>query len=121
MALRLRRVLPALIGVVLFAAAVHVLRTELGAASRHTLVRDVFGTPPRQLVAALVLTAINYAVLTGYDFLAFAYIRRRLPHGRIALTSFVAYAIANNVGWSMVSGASVRYRFYTRWGSAPTN
>jgi lysylphosphatidylglycerol synthetase-like protein (DUF2156 family) len=116
MALRLRRVLPALIGVVVFAAAVHVLRTELGAASRHTLVRDVFGTPPRQLVAALVLTAINYAVLTGYDFLAFAYIRRRLPHGRIALTSFVAYAIANNVGWSMVSGASVRYRFYTRWG-----
>ena len=116
MAIRLRRVLPAVIGVVLFAAAVHVLRTELGAASRHTLVRDVFGTPPRQLVAALVLTAINYAVLTGYDFLAFAYIRRRLPHGRIALTSFVAYAIANNVGWSMVSGASVRYRFYTRWG-----
>jgi len=116
MAIRLRRVLPVVIGVVLFAAAVHVLRTELGAASRHTLVRDVFGTPPRQLVAALVLTAINYAVLTGYDFLAFAYIRRRLPHGRIALTSFVAYAIANNVGWSMVSGASVRYRFYTRWG-----
>jgi uncharacterized membrane protein YbhN (UPF0104 family) len=116
MLVRMRRVLPAVIGLVLFVAAVHVLRTELGAATRHTLITDVIGTPARHLVLALVFTATNYAVLTGYDFLAFAYIRRRLPHGRIALTSFVAYAIANNVGWSMLSGASVRYRFYTRWG-----
>ena len=31
-------------------------------------------------------------------------------------TSFIAYAVANNVGFAMLSGASVRYRFYTRWG-----
>ena len=24
--------------------------------------------------------------------------------------------ISNNVGFAMLSGASVRYRFYTRWG-----
>src|SRR4029079_18682698 len=36
--------------------------------------------------------------------------------GRVALASFLAYAIANNVGFAMLSGASVRYRFYTRWG-----
>ena len=29
---------------------------------------------------------------------------------------FLAYAVANNVGFAMLSGASVRYRFYTRWG-----
>jgi len=28
----------------------------------------------------------------------------------------VAYAVSNNVGFAMLSGASVRYRFYTRWG-----
>ena len=32
------------------------------------------------------------------------------------MTSFLAYAISNNVGFAMLSGASVRYRFYTRWG-----
>ena len=35
------------------------------------------------------------------------------------LASLLAYAIANNVGFAMLSGASVRYRFYTRWGVTP--
>src|SRR6185369_5064866 len=35
---------------------------------------------------------------------------------RIMLTAFLSYAVSNNVGFAMVSGASVRYRFYTRWG-----
>ena len=34
----------------------------------------------------------------------------------MAGASFLAYAIANNVGFAMLSGAAVRYRFYTRWG-----
>src|SRR4030095_2480984 len=65
---------------------------------------------------ALVLTALNYAVLTGYDFLAFMYIGRHQPWQRVVMASFLAYAISNNVGFAMLSGASVRYRFYTRWG-----
>lgn len=113
---RLRRALPAIIGLVLFVAALEVLRTELRTVTWHELARDVVSTPPRQLGLALLVTILNYAVLTGYDFLALAYIGKRLPHGRVALTSFLAYAIANNVGWAMLSGASVRYRFYTRWG-----
>ena len=55
-------------------------------------------------------------MLTGYDLLAFALHRQALPRARIALASFLAYAISNNVGFAMLSGASVRYRFYTRWG-----
>ena len=63
-----------------------------------------------------MLTALNYAALTGYDLLAFAYIGKTLPRAHIALASFLAYAISNNIGFAMLSGASVRYRFYTRWG-----
>jgi phosphatidylglycerol lysyltransferase len=113
---RLRRALPAVVGFVLFFAALEVLRGELRAVTWHGLTADVFATPPGRLVVAVLLTALNYAVLTGYDFLAFAYVGRRLPWQRIATASFVAYAIANNVGFAMLSGASVRYRFYTRWG-----
>ena len=76
----------------------------------------VVNTPPASLSLAVLLTVCNYAVLTGYDFLAFAYIGKKLSSTRIVLASFLAYAIANNVGFAMVSGASVRYRFYTRWG-----
>lgn len=113
---RLRQAIPVAIGLVLFVAALEVLRVELRAVTWHELTADVLRTPPSQLGLALVLTAINYAALTGYDLLAFAYIGKTLPRGRIAVASFLAYAISNNVGFAMLSGASVRYRFYTRWG-----
>ena len=113
---RLYRMLPPLIGLAVFLAALEVLRRELHAVSWRMIVGDVLATPSIQLVAAVLLTALNYAVLTGYDFIAFAYIRKRLSRIKIAVTSFLAYAIANNVGFAMLSGASVRYRFYSRWG-----
>jgi phosphatidylglycerol lysyltransferase len=116
MAERLRQALPALIGLVLFAVALAVLRTELRAVRWQVLTSDIFGTPRWQLGWAVLLTILNYAALTGYDFIAFRYIRKRLRPARVAVASFVAYAIANNVGFGMLSGASVRYRFYTRWG-----
>lgn len=113
---RLRVALPALIGLVLFLAALEVLRTELRAVTWHGLTTDLSDIPGWRLALAVVLTAVNYGVLTGYDFLAFAYLGRHLPWRRVAMTSFLAYAISNNVGFAMLSGASVRYRFYTRWG-----
>ena len=105
---RLKRTLPALIGVALFAAALFVLRRELHAVTWHELTADVARTPASRLAVALLLTALNYAILTGYDFLAFAYIGRRLRWDRIALASFLAYTVANNVGFAMLSGASRR-------------
>ena len=113
---RLRAAIPALIGLVLFLAALEVLRVELRAVTWPGLIADVSNIPGWRLALAVALTAVNYGVLTGYDFLAFAYLGRHLPWRRVAMTSFLAYAISNNVGFAMLSGASVRYRFYTRWG-----
>jgi len=112
----LRRAGPAAISLALFFAALAVLRNELRQVTWFELVRDVAATPRPRLGIALALTALNYAALTGYDLLAFVYIGRPLARARVALASFVAYAVANNVGFAMLSGASVRYRFYTRWG-----
>ena len=116
MSARLRQALPVAIGLVLFLAALEVLRVELRAVSWHDLTADVVRTPPSRLGLALLLTLLNYAALTGYDLLAFAYVGKTLPRARIAIVSYLAYAISNNVGFAMFSGASVRYRFYTRWG-----
>lgn len=113
---RLRQAIPVVIGLVLFVVALEVLRVELHTVSWPDLTADVLRTPPWQLGLALVLTTLNYTALTGYDLLAFAYIGKTLPRAHIVLASFLAYAISNNVGFAMLSGASVRYRFYTRWG-----
>jgi phosphatidylglycerol lysyltransferase len=100
----------------IFGVALEVLRIELRAVSWRELTRDVLGMPAPQLALAVLLTALNYAVLTGYDFVAFASLGKSLPASRIAMTSLLAYGIANTVGLSALSGASVRYRFYARWG-----
>ena len=113
---RIKKAAPFVIGLVLFVAALEVLRIELSAFTWRDLSTDVWQTPPGRLFLAVVLTALNYVTLTGYDLLAFAYIGTRLPRAQIAGASFLAYAISNNVGFGVVSGASVRYRFYTRWG-----
>lgn len=113
---RLRQAIPVVIGLILFVAALVALRIELRSVSWHELTADVLRTPLLRVALAVALTALNYATLTAYDLLAFAYIKKPLPRLRIALASFLAYAISNNVGFGMLSGASVRYRFYTRWG-----
>ena len=113
---RLRRALPAILGLVLFAIALEVLHVELRTVSWHDLTLDIRHTPLSHLVLAAILTVLNYAVLTGYDFLGFAYIGRRLPAREIARTAFLAYAIANSIGGLAIAGFSVRYRVYTRRG-----
>ena len=113
---RIRRALPVLAGVLLFGGALEVLRLELHAVTWRELSRDVTGIPPLRLGLAVLLTALNYALLTGYDFLAFVSIGKRLPRARVAGAALLAYAISNNVGFAALSGASVRYRFYSRWG-----
>ncbi|HUL77247.1 MAG TPA: bifunctional lysylphosphatidylglycerol flippase/synthetase MprF, partial [Vicinamibacteria bacterium] len=55
-------------------------------------------------------------ILSGYDVLAFAWAGLALDRRRVAAVSLLSYAISHSVGLGMLSGASVRYRFYTRWG-----
>ncbi|MCG6925664.1 MAG: bifunctional lysylphosphatidylglycerol flippase/synthetase MprF [Acidobacteria bacterium] len=107
------------VGFTLFVAALLVLRRELHAVGYHELSTAVFSRDASVLALAVLLTALNYLVLTGYDLLALRYVGRPLPVARVAFASFVAYAIQHNVGFGWVSGASVRYRFYSRWGVTP--
>ena len=72
--------------------------------------------PVHQVWLALGVTLVSYLVMTGYDMLALQYIHRPLAPAKTALASFLGYAFSNNVGFSMVAGASVRYRIYSAWG-----
>ena len=116
---RLRRLAGPAAGLAIFAIALMVLQRELHTVSYQELSADLLAVPLRRLLSAFALTALNYVVLTGYDQLAFVYIDRTISRLRISVAAFVAYAIANTVGFGMLSGASVRYRFYTRWGLTP--
>ena len=113
---RAQRALSSVIGLALFLAALVVLWHQLSEVTWRALLADVAATPPTALSLALLLTSLSYITLSGYDFVAMAYIRKSLPRAHVGWVSFLAYAVANNVGFAALSGASVRYRFYTRWG-----
>ncbi len=105
-----------LVGLALFAVAILVLGGELRKMPPRELAATMRAMPTSALALAALLTFLNYLILTGYDQLAFVYIRRPIARWQIAMASFVGYAIANNVGFALLSGTSARYRFYSRWG-----
>ena len=104
------------VGLALFAVAILVLGGELRKMPPRELAATMRAMPTTALALAALLTFLNYLILTGYDQLAFIYIRRPIARWQIAMASFVGYAIANNVGFALLSGTSARYRFYSRWG-----
>ena len=62
---------------------------------------------------AILCAALAYAALACYDQLALAHLGRSLSWRFVGVVSFVTYAIAHNLGATIVSGAVVRYRAYS--------
>lgn len=109
-----------IVAVVLFAGAVAVLHHELVAYSYHELTRAVHAVPGSRLVWAIVLTALAYAVLPGYDAMALSYIRHPLSLRRTAFGSFISYAFSQTLGVPLLTGGSVRFRLWSSWGLSST-
>ncbi|MBX3026532.1 bifunctional lysylphosphatidylglycerol flippase/synthetase MprF [bacterium] len=115
---RLRRLTPLLV-LALFAGAIWLLHRELAAYHYEDVRRALRALTRRQIEIALGLTAISYLLLTGYDALALRYLGRPLSYRRTALASFLGYAFAHNIGFSVLGGAAPRYRLYASWGLPP--
>jgi uncharacterized membrane protein YbhN (UPF0104 family) len=93
-----------------------VLRTELKAHSLDEIIRELRALPRLRLVLALAATILGYLALAGYDAISLRFLGHRLPTLRVAYAAFLAYAFANSLPLSVVTGSSVRYRLYSRWG-----
>jgi uncharacterized membrane protein YbhN (UPF0104 family) len=66
------------------------------------------------LLEAAFFTALSYIALTGYDAAALKQIRARAPYSVIALASFASYAVSFNLGFTVITGAAIRYWIYSR-------
>ena len=71
--------------------------------------------PAQRLWLAGGLTLLNYFVLMGYDYLAVRSIGHPLPLRKVALGSFVGFAVSYTLG-ALFGGTAVRYRMYSSWG-----
>jgi phosphatidylglycerol lysyltransferase len=103
----------ALVGIGVVGLALWAVHHALAEVQLKEVMAQLAALPTSSLVIAIGLAAISYFVLIGYDLTALAHVKRRLPFGQVAIASFVSYAISNNVGLTMLSGGSVRYRIYS--------
>ena len=111
---RFFHILGTLLIILIFSWAIYQLVMELRKYTFQEIVGHIRNTPTLGLVAAVGLTAISYLVLVGYDLLAIAFVKERLPLWKIALASFIGYAFSYNFG-ATLTGGPIRYRLYAGW------
>jgi len=70
----------------------------------------------RQIGLAALFTVLSYSFLTGYDALALRQLRVKIKYRTTALASFTSYAVSFNLGFPLITGATVRYWIYARHG-----
>lgn len=80
------------------------------------VVKQIATQPGSDLLWAGLATALSYLVLTGYDFSALRYAGAKVRRSTVLLTSFIAYALGNTVGFGVLTGGAVRMRLYTAAG-----
>jgi uncharacterized membrane protein YbhN (UPF0104 family) len=78
--------------------------------------RAIAQLPFFTLLTSVALTGCAFTALVGYDFSAFNFVGRRPPLRTIAYASFCGFAVGNTVGFSLLSGGSVRFRIYSEAG-----
>jgi phosphatidylglycerol lysyltransferase len=113
---RARRLLAALVPVVVFALALVALHRLSGEFRLRDVLAEFAAIDPWRIALAILLAGASYLALTGYERLALGYAGTSLPWQRYALTSFVAYAVGHNLGLVAISGGAVRYRLYAPLG-----
>jgi phosphatidylglycerol lysyltransferase len=105
-----------LLGVALMGVAVFVLHHLLGQYHWRDILLRVHAISNAKVLRAAFFTCAGYGCLTLYDALAVHFAGAKVPYPRIALISFMGYAIGHNVGLNSISGGAIRYRAYTALG-----
>jgi uncharacterized membrane protein YbhN (UPF0104 family) len=59
------------------------LRGKLQAITLAQLLAGMKNVPTTQLILAFLVTALNFVVLSGYDWIAITYLRKKLPWSKI--------------------------------------
>ncbi|HEY9599872.1 MAG TPA: hypothetical protein V6D33_19595 [Cyanophyceae cyanobacterium] len=104
-----------LFGILLLILSIWAISNELQDYHYSDVISSFQALPVKQLYWAIGLTGLGYFVMTGYDILAFRYIGYSLAYSKIAVTGFISCAFGNTVGFAVLTGGAIRYRFYSVW------
>jgi phosphatidylglycerol lysyltransferase len=105
-----------LLGIALFGLALFWLHHLLGQYRWRDILNHVHAIPTANVLRAALFTVAGYGCLTLYDALAVRFAGAHVPYLRVALISFMGYAVGHNVGLNTLSGGAIRYRAYSALG-----
>ncbi|TVR10344.1 MAG: UPF0104 family protein [Salinarimonadaceae bacterium] len=105
-----------IIGVMAVIVSVWLLYHEVRNISLDDIIDSLEAITPLNWLLAAGATILAYAALAGYDKIALRHLGKHVSWPFVTLCSFTTYALAHNIGASVVSGAVVRYRAYTTKG-----
>jgi glycosyltransferase 2 family protein len=108
--------LSSLFGLLLLAVSIWAIAQELHEYNYHDILTYLAAIPKSQLSLSVWFTILSYLVLTLYDYLGFYYLGHPLSYNKVAFTNFVSSSFSNTVGFAIVTGSAIRYRFYSLWG-----
>ena len=103
-------------GLLLLGLSLWAIAHELREYNYQDVVKSLAGIPKSRLSWSIWLTAFGYLVMIGYDRLGFNYTGRTLAFNKIAFTNFISSVFSNTIGFALLTGTAIRYRFYTSWG-----
>lgn len=102
------------LGAVAFSA--WLLVGELRTLSLAEVIHSIQTIPHHRWLLIFGSTLLAYAALAEYDRIALRHLGRQVAWPFVVLCSFTTYALAHNIGASVLSGAVVRYRAYSSKG-----
>ncbi|MEH1825940.1 MAG: lysylphosphatidylglycerol synthase domain-containing protein [Nostoc sp.] len=113
---KLRLNFSSLFGLLLLVLSLWAIASELRQYNYRDILNSLAAIPKSRLSWAIWVTTLGYLVMIGYDILGFNYINRSLSWNKIAFTSFISSAFSNTIGFALLTGSAIRYRFYSSWG-----
>ncbi|BAY76039.1 hypothetical protein NIES25_24880 [Nostoc linckia NIES-25] len=116
MSKKLRINFSSLFGLLLLMLSLWAIARELHEYNYRDILNSLAAIPKSRLSLAIWLTALGYLVMIGYDILGFNYINRSLSWNKIAFTNFISSTFSNTIGFALLTGSAIRYRFYANWG-----
>jgi len=116
---RISKIFGPLIAVTMFCLALYALQSELKDFSYKDVSHEFRHIKSYKLALAGLFTLISYFLLTFYDVLGLRYAGAKINYARTALVSFLAYTFSHNLGFSILTGGSIRFRLLSAWGLNP--
>src|SRR5688572_18516964 len=113
---RLARLALAALALAVLCLALAALHRELRQVHHRDVVLALRSLHGSHIALALALAAGSYLMIGLVDRLGLIYARRPQPFETSAIVGYIASAVSNTVGFSLLSGGAIRYRFYSAAG-----